>query len=252
MKQFCLIFIAAFTLCVACSKYVEVDKSSQELIGEGVALMEAKKYNKAAQKFENAILNAEIPADAQDAQRRLADAYFMDKNFLDAVAAYEVYYDIYYQSPYAPYILNRLGLSYSNMSMNPKRDQTYAVKSTEYFDQLEALHPEEFKNYGAESERQNMYMKLSEHEYQVGRYYMRTSKPESAIMRFRYLLDNYPTSHRVEDSYISMIKSALKLDDGAVSASQYLKELVDSYPDNGDIKSLTKKVNKKQKIYHEE
>ncbi len=247
MKHLFIIFFTAFALFTGCAKYVEVDKPSQELIVEGNALMDAKKYDKAAEKFENAILNAESPDEAQFAQKKLADAYFMDEAYLDAIAAYEIYYDLYYQSPDAPYVLNRLGLAYSAISLNPKRDQTYAQKSVEYFDELEALYPDEFDEYGAEAERQKMFVKLSEYEYQVGRFYMRIRKPESAIMRFQYLLDNYPSSLRLEDSYVSMVESALKLKDNGTAAAKYLQELMDNYPVNKDLKSLAKKVDRKLK-----
>jgi len=247
MKQYVFIFMTVFFLCIACSKYVEVDKPSNELIAEGVALMDSKKYEKAAKKFENAILNAETPEEAQHAQRMLGDAYFMRKNYLDAIAAYEVYYDIYYQSPFAPYILNRLGLSCSELSLHPKRDQTFALKSVDYFDQLEALYPEEFEEYGAGDNRYKMYLKLSEYEYQVGRYYMRTGKPESAILRFKYLQNNYPATPRLEDSHRLMVESALRLNDGRFAAAQYLQEFTDSYPSSKHLKGLAKKVEKKLK-----
>jgi len=177
----------------------------------------------------------------------LGDAYYMNESYLDAIAAYEIYYDIYYQSPYSAYILNRLGLSYSKLSLNPRRDQTFALKSVDYFDQLEALHPEEFEEYDAKAERQKMLVKLSEYEYQVGRFYIRTRSPESAILRFKYLQDNYPTSPRLEDSYVLMVESALKLDDNGSAAEQYLKELIDSFPNSKRLKSLTNKVEKKLK-----
>ena len=245
MKQLIVILPALFVLFAACSKYVEVDKPSSELILEGIALMENKKYEKAAGKFENAILNADNPHDAQNAQRMLADAYFMNKAYLDAIAAYEVYYDIYYQSPYAAHVLYHLGLSYSKMSLNPRRDQTYALQSVEYFDQLEVMYPDDFEDYGVEAVRQAMYVKLSEHEYQVGRFYMRTGKPESAISRFQYLQNNYPSSPRLEESYVSMVKSALRLDDNGASAAIYLRELADNYPNNKELRSLAKRVAKR-------
>ena len=247
MKRLILILFAIFTLFAGCSKYSDADKSSQELLDEGLALMERKKYDQAAQKFENAILNAETPNEAQSAQRMLADAYFMNEAYLDAIAAYEVYYDLYYHESYASYVLNRLGLSYSAISMHPKRDQTYTLKSAEYFEQLEALFPEEFEEYGAEAERQKMYVKLSEHEYQVGRFYMRIGKPESAILRFKYLQDTYPTSPRLEESYVSAVESALRLDDNGAAAAQCLQELTDNYPDNRALRSLTRKVERKLK-----
>ncbi|MDR2883891.1 MAG: outer membrane protein assembly factor BamD [Deferribacteraceae bacterium] len=202
--------IPLLILLSACSTSINVDMPSRDLIDEGLVLYNDSDYELAAEAFESAILNSDTPQEAQYAQQMLGEAYYADENYVEAIAAFEAYYDYYYEdSKNIPLILYKLGLSYASLSLHPKRDQTFAARAVDCFDQLESMYPETFNELGANEERKKMLEKLAEGEYQVGRYYIRQGQYDSALARFNFLLENYPDSPRYKDT----LESIKEIDD---------------------------------------
>lgn len=245
MKRFIIMLLTLVFLC-SCSQKLYMDRPNSELIAEGEAFMAKKKYKKAVNNFRTAILNAEDPAMNMKVQLLLAEAYFMNKKYIEAIAAYEVYNDMYRRTPDTPFVIYRLGKSYSKVSKHPRRDPTFTIEALEYFDQLKLMYPAKFEEYGAQEDWQKMRYKLAEHEYQVAKYYSRVREPKSIIMRCETLLKDYPDSPRVEDAHVLMIKAYLKMPD-ALAAQAQLQKLKLEYPENKEISSLTRKVEKKLK-----
>lgn len=241
MRKLITAFLLAAVL-YGCGSNIEQIYTSAEYLAMGHENMENKKYAKAAANFNKAGLYADTLEQSQEAMRYEADAYFLDKKYIDAIAAYELYYDFYNGAEDTPLVLYRLGISYAKLSHHPRADQTFTHSSVDNFELLKSLYPDKFVEYGAEPEYMRMRNKLAEHEYQVGRFYMRIKQPESALQRYLYLLRHYPDADRIEDTYVQLIEASMLIPDMHSVAVSYYEELEVLYPHNSSLKQLKKKL----------
>lgn len=243
MKKVLTALLAALALW-GCRATPEVDFPADVYIANARDLMERGKYSKAAEEYEKAVLSSMSPEEAMVAQRGLGDAYYANKKFIEAIAAYEIYYDIYFDAPDAPEVLYRLGTAYSRIVKGVRADQTFTRNSVEFLTELLTLYPEDFVRLGAQPTYDRMRNRLAEHEYQVGRFYLRTKKPDSAAQRFLFLLKHYPDADRVESTYVSLIEASLRIPGRYDVAVAYYEELRTIYPENKKLASLKKKIDK--------
>ncbi len=240
--KYILVILLATLMLWSCAAAPEVDYPADVYIANAREYMADEDYVKAAEQYELAVLNATTPEEAMTAQRGLGDAYYADEKYIEAIAAYEVYNDIYFDAPDAAEILYRLGMSYSRIAESARRDQSFTQSSVEFFTELLAGYPEDFERLEARPEYMNMRNRLAEHEYQVGRFYMRTKKPDSAVQRFLYLLRHYPDSDWVEETYVLLIEASLRIPGRYDVALAYYEELQQVYPENKELRSLKKKI----------
>ena len=238
------VLIVLSLLVFGCSVHINPDQPSAMLIRDGEELMAKKKYKFAATLFENAVYNAQNPDEAMLAQRYLADAYYSNKKYLDAIASYETYYYTYYDDTELSLILYRLGMSYSHISPKIKRDQAFTVEARNYFDELERMFPTDYRRYGADMERLKMTNKLAWNEYHVANYYYRTNAYDSAVPRLLYLVDTFPEASMVDEALVLLIRTSLKIPGRQMVVEEYLKELENKYPNNKDIEQLKKDIRK--------
>jgi outer membrane protein assembly factor BamD len=227
----------------ACSTVVDyASQPNDVLFAEGMGYMDEKNYKKAADMFRLIILNADNPANAQAAQKMLGDAYFLAAMYLDAIAAYEIHYEMYRQSPHMPYIIYMLGVAYSNISTSGGRDTSYAQKAIEYFDELQIRFPAEYEQFAAANHRAVMVEKLAAYELRVAKYYIRINQYEPAMTRLVGIINNYTDSEILEEAYITLIESAIDVPDYHNIAITALDDLKRLYPDNGDIDDLQEEI----------
>ena len=242
IKKF-LLCIAAVGMLAGCSTVVNYSNLPNEsLFTSGYEFMDKGNYTNAVQMFRNIILNADNPSNAQIAQKLMADAYFLNGDYADAIAAYEVYYELYRRSNDLAYVIYMLGVSYSNISLSGGRDTAYAQKALEYFEELEIRFPEAYTRFSAASHKTLMLKKLSDYEYRVARYYYRVNAYEPAMTRLVYLVNIYPGAPVEEEAYVLLVKTALKDDALKAYAPIYLDELRKHYPNNKKIASFEKKL----------
>jgi outer membrane protein assembly factor BamD (BamD/ComL family) len=86
--------------------------------------------------------------------------------------------------------------------------------------------------------------RLSDHEYRVAKYYIRISEYEPAMKRLIHLVNTYPSAPTEEDAYVLLVESILELGGRKDIANAYLAELRRLYPDNGDIRSLQRQIDR--------
>jgi outer membrane protein assembly factor BamD len=74
----------------------------------------------------------------------------------------------------------------------PDRDQNVTRKALEAYQELTRVYPT--SEYAAQSQEQMkaVLANLAEHEFQIGRFYLRYGAPLAAVERFEFLLATYP------------------------------------------------------------
>lgn len=240
-----VILIAAF---VSCSpKYVS-KKSASELYVEGMKLFEMRKYDRAIKNF--SAIREDHPFDpvAPYALMRLADCYFMKKDYVTASGLYEEFLKFYPNDRNVDYVTFRAGNCYEKMSLSPERDQEYTYKALEKYSTLINRSPGSEYSKSAEERMRLLTQKLAERELQIGEFYCKTYEYNACILRLEYLLNNYPQAKGIDKALYYLSKAYRELGDEKKS-EYYLRRLKAEYPNNPHLpKEPAGSKNRKERI----
>ncbi len=111
---------------------------------------------------------------------------------MQAEAKYRDFLNRFPTSEQAPYVQFQIANSLAKRMEKPDRDQTVTRKALEAYQELIRLYPT--SEYAAQAQEQINLVRnnLAEHEFTIGRFYLRYGIPVAAVQRFEFLLENYP------------------------------------------------------------
>lgn len=234
-----LLILVALLAMAGCAKPVETESESVYYKSLGDEYFAEKKYRNAISSYENALARAESPEEASLIQLSLANSYFLSKQYLDAIPVYEVYLDYYGESAEADLALLRIGLAHFNLMRRASQDQTQTVTALSYFEKVKARNPAFATEYNLDEKIAEIRKKLADKEYIIARYYGRILEYRPSMLRYKYLVDNYPDSPRYELSAYKLVKLLLKLNDVA-EAENYFTLIKMKFPESKHIKEIEK------------
>jgi outer membrane protein assembly factor BamD len=134
------------------------------------------------------------------AEINIADAYFLNKDFIEAAAAYEDFRKLHPKHERAGYALYRQALSHFNQIHGIDTDQTPVKNALITFESYVTLYPagehlaEVTEKIVACRDKQLQY------EIYVGKFYLKTGKIPAAIGRFEEALKAFPTLPRRDEA----------------------------------------------------
>jgi outer membrane protein assembly factor BamD len=169
--------------------------AAEESLALGKELLAREKYAKARPYFTHAFEVEPNSADGREALLLAADTYYLEggtANFVQAEAKYRDYLNRFPTSEQAAYAQFQIANSLAKRMEKPDRDQTVTRKAVEAYEDLIRLYPT--SEYAAQAREQMEVVRanLAEHEFVVGRFYMRYGMPRAAVSRFEYLLAQFP------------------------------------------------------------
>lgn len=219
-------------LLFGCSKEkLTIGREDPEIeIQKCVRLSQKKHYAEAVECLE--IFKSRFPhtREGQEAGLRIADTYFVQKQYLLAAQSYETFVQLHPLHPKADYALYRAGIAYFKEA--PKaidRDQEYLVKAKETMQKAARLaYQSPYQDLIAEALGQ-INERLAERIFYVGRFYYRTGEFLSAIPRFEELLQKYPQSAKVPEILYYLVRSHLELTQPE-QARLALEQMVEHFP----------------------
>jgi len=126
------------------------------------------------------------------AELRIADAYFEDGKYEEALSYYRDFSDLHPQHPEVPYTIWRSALCHERRKDKPNRDQTNTREAVVYLDRLLLNYPA--SKYAPEAEElwRELRRQLAENIIGIGDFYLERGEFESAAERYRMLLNEYP------------------------------------------------------------
>jgi outer membrane protein assembly factor BamD len=149
-------------------------------------------HDQAIETFQSIIDNYPYSDFAVLAELKIADAYFEDKKYDEALSYYRDFSDLHPQHPEVPYTVWRSALCHDKRRRPPNRDQTATREAVIYLDRLLLNYP--YSDYGAEAEElwRELRRDLAKYVVNIGNFYMKREEYESAAERYRMLLNEYP------------------------------------------------------------
>jgi len=172
----------------------------------------------------------------------VADSLFREGNntaLIQAEAKYRDFQNRFPTSDRAAYVQAQIAASLGERIERPDRDQEITRKALSAYEDLLRLYPT--SSYAESSGEQIRRVKtsLAEHEFIVGRFYLRYGLPAAAAKRLEYLLANYPEYGERDKALLHLGLVYRKLD-RSDDAQATFSRLRSEHPDSRWIEDIPK------------
>lgn len=209
---------AALVLLTACRSGLREDPilrlSAAESLTEGKALFAREKYAAARPYFMHAFEVEPNSAAGREALLLVADTLYLqggNANLVQAEAKYRDYQNRFPTSDRGAYVQSQIARSLAHQIDRPDRDQAATVKALEAYSDLLRLYPTSEEAEDAVEEMAKVRHQLAEHEFTVGRFYLRYGLPIAAVGRMQTLLEKYPEYGEVDKALFVLAEAYAKL-----------------------------------------
>jgi len=149
-------------------------------------------YDKAIETFQSIIDNYPYSEFETKAQLKIADAYYDDERWDEALSYYRDFADLHPQHERVPYTILRSALCHYNQVEAVNRDQTSTHESIRYLDLLLKSYPYSSEAREAEVLLLELRTLLALNTMKIGDFYLDRTQWPSAAARYRIVLNEYP------------------------------------------------------------
>lgn len=208
---------------------------ARKMFNDAENLLAARKLNPAIKLFQQIDLRytGEERTELEPLVRlRMADATFYQSTNISLIDARSLYLDfvtLFGDHPLAPYAQFQAGICSLKQASHPAKDQSQTYRAISDFQEVRVRFPNSRYATAALGQVREAESILAEHEYIVGRFYMKKSAWDAAIDRFQYLLERYPDYLEMDKIYFQLARTLLEQENG-VEAGIYLDKLLQDFP----------------------
>jgi len=149
-------------------------------------------YTKAIETFQSIIDNYPYSDYAVDAELQIADAYFKDERYDEALSYYRDFGDLHPQNERVPYTILRSALCHYEQISSINRDQTSTKEALHYLETLLRNYPYAPETTRGEALLHELRTRLAKNVLQTGDFYLTRLEFQSAAERYRGVLNSYP------------------------------------------------------------
>lgn len=189
----------------------ELERTPDSLIMEGLDNYQRNRYERAIEAFQK--LKDRFPYNqyAIVAELKLADSYFLNKDYALAAVAYKEFEKLHPANEIIPYVIFQLAMCYFKQMPAIDRDQTYASQAVQEFERLIKNFPKSDYLSQAQANLITAKKNLVAHEFYIGEFYFKGKKYEAALGRFDGILRRFPDTPPPPklDNYIRICKEQL-------------------------------------------
>lgn len=148
---------------------------------------------------------------ARRAQLMGAFAYYLDKNYTQAIQSAQRFLAVHPGNRDAPYAYYLIALSYYEQISDVTRDQKITQQALDSLGELNRRFPN--TRYAADARLKVDLVRdhLAGKEMEVGRYYQVRGQWLASVMRFRNVIDNYQTTTHAPEALMRLVESYLAL-----------------------------------------
>jgi len=223
-----LLLFASALLLEGCAT-TKLDGPPDVLFKEGERSFQKGNYEDAIaqwKKVKDSYLSPEL---STQSEINIADAYFLNKDFIEAAAAYEDFRKLHPSHERAGYALYRQAMSHFNQIRGIDTDQTPVKNALITFESYLKLYPAGEHLSEATEKIEMCRDKQLQYEIYVGRFYLKTDKYPAAIGRFEEALKSYPGLSR-RDEVLYYLGRAYQKAGQQPKATEAFDRLVKEHP----------------------
>ncbi|MEZ4215737.1 MAG: outer membrane protein assembly factor BamD [Myxococcota bacterium] len=195
----------------------------------------------AIEDFQSIIDNYPYSEYAVRAELKIADAYFEDDRFEEALSYYRDFADLHPQHPKVPYTILRAAQCHYEQRATIDRDQTAAREAMTYLERLMRDYPYAPETREGEIVLLDLRGRLARSVLATGDFYMQRGEHQAAAERYRSLLDEYPgLGHDAEALYkLAVCYDRMKLHDEAL---RLYHVIVENYRDSALARAAQERI----------
>jgi outer membrane protein assembly factor BamD len=203
--------------------------AAEESMREADELMNDGYYEQAREVLETVKIKDSTRKYSELASLRIADTYYDEELYDEAVVEYEAFLDIHPYHKYASYAQYKLAMSFFSRIKTVDVSYSWAKRALNEFEKLQRAYPRNPYMNIIDNRIRACLNILAEYEFYVGNFYFKKGSFNAAIGRFDGMLKEYPGSTMVPDAlyYKALAYENLGQREEALS---HLTALVDKYP----------------------
>jgi outer membrane protein assembly factor BamD len=126
------------------------------------------------------------------AELKLGDAHYNRQEYEDAIFAYKEFENLHPKNEAVPYVVYQIGRCSFDRIQTIDRDQTMAIESARTFEKLVNRYPESPYAEKARDHIRTCRKNMAKHELYVGNFYFKKKHYEGALERFKTVIRDYP------------------------------------------------------------
>jgi outer membrane protein assembly factor BamD len=188
----------------------QLNKPIDVLFTEGEQSYQKGDYEDAIAQWKKVKESYQSPELTTQAEFGIANAYFLNKDYIESAAAYEDFRKLHPKHPQAAFALYRQGMSYYNQINRIDTDQTPVKNTVSVFDSYLKLYPAGEHLAEVREKIRDCRDKQIQYEIYVGRFYLRTDAYKAAIGRFEEALKSFPEQARCDEVLYYLGKAYLE------------------------------------------
>jgi len=196
---------------------------------EGELSFQKGNYQDAIAQWKKVKESYQSPELSARAEINIADAYFLNKDYIEAAAAYEDFRKLHPKHERAGYALYRQAASHYNQIHGIDTDQTPVKNALVTFQSYLALYPGGEHTAEVNVKIRDCRDKQLQYEIYVGQFYLKTGKYTAAIGRFEAALKAFPELPRC-DEVLYYLGKAYQETEQQPKARAAFEQLVKEFP----------------------
>lgn len=235
-----ILLMLPLTMLPGCASAPKAEKSAAELYQDGEAAFNKSSYERAIELWKQVRESFPEPELASKAEIGIANAYFLNKDYIEASVAYEDFRKLHPAHDLAQFALYRQALSSYNLITGIDTDQTPTKNALALFESFARQYPKSEYQAKAQEKIADCRGKLAQYEIYVGRFYYRTDNYKAAAARLELALADFPDYTGHDETLLYLGKSYLETKQ-LEKMRAVLGRLVREYPASkylGDARSL--------------
>jgi outer membrane protein assembly factor BamD len=239
------VILACLLACLAgCATTAPHATTPDAMLKEGERLYAKKDYEDAIAQWKKVKESDSAAELSTQAELRIADAQFANKNYIEAAAGYENFRKLHPSHEKTAYALYRLGLSYFQQIEGIDTEQTPVKNTVTMFETFLSLYPASEFAPDVKAKLETCRIKQLQYEIYIARFYLRTEKYPAAVKRLEHALVLFPKSPINDETLFCLGQAYLKNGEKA-KGEQALTRLITEFPASkyaGEGKNLLKKI----------